>query len=327
MIRWGILSTAKIGRQQVIPAIQRADNGSVEAIASRGDKAKEVAEELGIPKAYTSYEALLEDPEIDAVYIPLPNGLHKEWVRKAAEHGKHVLCEKPAALDSKELEEMLRACEENNVLFMEAFMYQFHPQHNQVKQLIKDGEIGEVTLMRAKFSFLLKDDTNIRLDAKLGGGALYDVGCYGIHSICHILEAQPTSVATAAKFSDTGVDTTLTGVLTFGDGRLANFDCSFDTYPRCGYEVVGSKGSIEVLNAYRPDLNPNGQGIIKVTKDSGETSDYQIEGDQYRLQVEHFADSILQQKEPTYGKEQVRNHFAVLDACYQSARTGETVKL
>ncbi|QDP41295.1 Gfo/Idh/MocA family protein [Radiobacillus deserti] len=325
-IRWGILSTAKIGKTQVIPAIQRSANGSVEAIASRGEKAKQVAEELRIPKAYTSYEALLQDPDMDAIYIPLPNGMHKEWVIQAAEHGKHVLCEKPAALDSKELEEMLKACDQHNVRFMEAFMYQFHPQHEKVKELIKDGEIGKVTLMRAKFSFLLQDKTNIRLDARLGGGALYDVGCYGIHSITTILEDQPVSVSASATFTD-GVDTTLTGILSFSDGKLANFDCSFDTYPRCGYEVVGSKGSIEVLNAYRPDLNPKGEGIIKVHKDTGEVEEYHVEGDQYRLQVEHFADSILEQREPVYGNERVRSHFAVLDACYESARTGKVIKL
>mgnify|MGYP001948433970 CR=1 FL=1 len=178
MMRWGVLSTAKIGLTQVIPAIQRSKNGRVVAIASRNiENAKNVAEDLEIDTAYGSYEELLDDSSIDAVYIPLPNALHKEWVIKAAEKKKHVLCEKPVAVSLEELKEMTDACEKNGIKFMEAFMYQFHPQHQKVKDLIAEGVIGDVAMMRASFTFFLNDSSHVRLSEDLAGGFMFDVGC------------------------------------------------------------------------------------------------------------------------------------------------------
>src|SRR5699024_3332432 len=178
---------------------------------------------------FSSYEALLEDPEIDAVYIPLPNGLHKEWVIKAAEKKKHVLCEKPVAITTEELEEMIAACEKNNVTFMEAFMYQFHPQHEKVKELIRDGSIGDVSFMNASFSFYLGDRTNIRLNKNLGGGAMFDAGCYTLHAIRNILDQEPVSVYASANYhSELDVDLTMAGVLNFDNGLVTTFNTSFD---------------------------------------------------------------------------------------------------
>ncbi|SDM22022.1 Gfo/Idh/MocA family protein [Sediminibacillus halophilus] len=327
-VNWGILSTASIGKKQLIPAIERSFNAEAAAIASRGDKARQAAAELGIKKAYTSYEQLLEDPDIDAVYIPLPNSLHKQWVVEAAKHGKHVLCEKPASLNEAELQEMLAACHEHGVKFMEAFMYQFHPQHEKVRDLIRQGEIGEVSMLRASFSFLLQDDPeNIRLSNELGGGSIYDVGCYCLHSIREILQEEPIQVYAHAKHNAAHVDTTVAGTLSFASGVEAVFDCSFDQLPVNRYEVVGSTGKIEVQNAYRPDKNPDGAGLLRITNSDGETVEMRIEGDQYKLQVEHFSEAVLQDKPLLYTEEKMLNNIRTIDACYKSITTGEAVRL
>ncbi|WP_208587431.1 Gfo/Idh/MocA family protein [Gracilibacillus suaedae] len=327
-LKWGILSTAKIGRTQVIPAIQRSNNGEVVAIASRNQQtAKEVAEELQIPRAFDSYEALLDDPEIDAVYIPLPNALHKEWVIKAAEKNKHVLCEKPVAVTNEELEEMITACKRNNVVFMEAFMYQFHPQHQKVKQLIDDGVIGDVAFMRASFSFYLEDRSNIRLINELGGGSMFDVGCYTLHAIRNILEQEPVSVHASAYYHpELKVDTTMAGTMTFGNGIVTSFDSSFDSTAREQYEVVGSKGSITVTSAFRPDTNEGMTGEIHVKTDEG-TEVLQEAGDQYTLMAEHFAHAVLNNQPLFYDTSKMRNQMKVLDAVYESSKTGQVISL
>ena len=324
MMNWGVLSTAQIGVTQVIPAIQRSNNGKVIAIASRNvDKAQEIANELNIEKAYGSYEELLDDPAIDAVYIPLPNALHKEWVIKAAEKKKHVLCEKPVAVHLAELDEMVEACEKNGVTFMEAFMYQFHPQHAKVKELIADGVIGEVATVRASFTFFLDDQSNIRLSEDLAGGSMFDVGCYTLHSIRNILDAEPVAVYAAQnKRGKFQVDTTMAGVLHFADGKLGIFDSSFEAENQNVYEVSGSKGRIIVNGAYRPDTNESGNGEIIVTA-NGETQVHQVPGDQYKLMVEHFAEAVLEKKPLYYNTDKMRNQMKVLDAVYRSAASNQ----
>jgi xylose dehydrogenase (NAD/NADP) len=326
-VKWGVLSTAGIGQKQVIPAIERSENGKVLAIASRGDKAKAVAEAFHIPKAYESYEELLKDDEIEAVYIPLPNSLHKKWVIEAAKHGKHVLCEKPAAINTNELKEMINACNDNNVTFMEAFMYQFHPQHAKVKEIIAAGDIGEIHFMRASFSFVLgNDNSNIRLNKQLGGGSLYDVGCYCIHAIRYVLDQEPIRAYANAKLDQNGIDTTTTGLLDMKDGIKAMFDCSFELSPRNMYEVVGSKGTIEVTEAYRPDKNDH-VGIVRVKKDDGTVEEIEVHGDQYKNQIEHFSASILKNNDPMYTNEKMVNNLKVIEACYRSIETNESVML
>lgn len=324
-INWGILSTANIGLDQVIPAIQRSSNGVVTAIASRSEKSKQVAADIGIEKAYTDYESLLADEDIQAVYIPLPNGLHKEWVMKAAEAGKHVLCEKPAALHAAELQEMIEACNQHGVLFMEAFMYQFHPQHAAVKQMIEEGRIGKVSTFRSSFSFYLESGSgNIRLEKELGGGALYDVGCYCVHSMVHVLGEKPDKIyAHAHHDPDSGIDLTAIGAISFPSGIEGLFNCSFASAPVNGYEVIGSHGTIEVENAYRPDLNPEGNGFVRVTTADGESEELTIAGDQYKLQVENFAEAILQRKAPDYTKEQMLQHAKLMDVIFRSISEGQ----
>lgn len=329
LVKWGVLSTADIGQTQLIPAIQRAENAEVVAIASRGENAKAVAGKLGIPKAYTSYEQLLEDPEIEAVYIPLPNSLHKEWVIKAAKHGKHVLCEKPASLTQNELREMVDVCNKNQVKFMEAFMYQFHPQHDKVRELIQAGEIGKVAFMRSSFSFFLENPSeNIRMTKDLGGGSLYDLGGYVTHSIRTILGEEPVKVYASANMDlKYNVDTTVAGVLSFASGVEASFDCSFQGTFRNSYTVVGSKGTIKVMSAYRPDLNELGKAVIRVKKENGSAEEYVVAGDQYKLQVEHVSDAIANNTQPIYSSEKMLNQAKVLDACFASVESGKSVNL
>lgn len=317
-IRWGVLSTANIGRTQVIPAIFRAENAEMSAISSRGDRVYAAARELGIPKAYESYEALLDDPEIDAVYIPLPNNLHKEWVIKAAEKGKHVLCEKPAALSAQEAKEMIEACEANGVKFMEAFMYQLHPQHARVKEIIASGEIGEVKLIKSSHSFYLNNrEGDIRMDKTMGGGSIYDVGSYCVQVIRHLTDSEPVKVQAIAELDEaTGIDLTSTVYMKMDNGIKAMFDCSFDMINRNEYEVIGTEGKIKVPFAFRPDING---GIGKVViQNNGMTREEKIYGDIYRMEIEQFSRAILDGGEPVITTESTLKNMAVLDKCYES---------
>lgn len=328
-VRFGILGNANIARKALIPAIQTAKNAEVTAIASRSGKAKEAANEMGLHKNYNSYQALLDDPDIDAVYIPLPNHLHAEWTIKTAKAGKHVLCEKPAALTANQVQQMVVACREYGVVFMEAFMYQFHPQHDFVKQLISRGEIGKIKLMYSKFSFYLaQPGGNIRVDKKKGGGCLYDVGSYCIHAARNILGGEPFQVYAQANIDeDTNVDMTTAGVLTMKNGVQALFDSSFEMPLRESYEIVGDKGTIEVKEAFRPDKNTDGAGTVLLKRADGTEEEFQLKGDQYTTQVEHFSQCVMEGHDPLYpGEESVKN-MKVIDACYESIETGEAVKL
>ncbi|MBM7551583.1 Gfo/Idh/MocA family protein [Thalassobacillus pellis] len=331
-IRWGVLSTAGIAQKELIPAITRARNAEVAAIATGSDvgKAEGIASRFEISSVYDSYDKLLEDPEIDAVYIPLPNHLHKEWTIKAAHKGKHVLCEKPIGINAEEAEEMKKVCEENGVLLMEAFMYYFHPQHERAKEVIASGEIGDPVYMQAAFSFFMDEDKrkeNIRVQKEKGGGSIYDVGCYGIHSIRQILGEEPESVHVHAKIdTDYEVETTSIGYLDFASGKKAVFESSFDMAGRDEYEIVGTKGKIQVPRAYRPDAR-GGEGIIRI--ESGNSiREEAIMGDQYRFQVEHFSEAILNDdKHVAHTMENTIANMRVIEACYKSIEQNRQVNI
>ncbi|AKU25369.1 MULTISPECIES: Gfo/Idh/MocA family protein [unclassified Geobacillus] len=327
-VRFGIISTAAIAKEVMIPAIRRTSHAEVVAIASESGKAKQAAKELGIPKAYDSYGQLLDDPDVDAVYIPLPNSLHAEWTIKAAKKKKHVLCEKPAALCAEDVRRMIEACEENGVLFMEAFMYQFHPQHERVKQLLADGAIGDIKYMRSHFSFYLQDrETNIRMNDELGGGSLFDVGCYCVHSTRHILGAEPIELFVQSHFdSHHSVDLTTNGWMRMENGVLAQFTCSFDMFFKNEYEIIGTKGNIVVSRAYRPDVD-DGEGRITIVTADGSEREETVSGDQYALQIEHFSRSILEGTPLLYSPERMIQQARTLDACRTSMKTGAIVRL
>ncbi|WP_147804103.1 Gfo/Idh/MocA family protein [Alkalicoccus halolimnae] len=320
-IRWGILSSAAIAENQMVPAIKEASNAVLKAVASQSGKAAETAEKWGAEKAHDSYEALLKDPEIDAVYIPLPNSLHKEWVIKSMNHQKHVLVEKPAAVTSNDIHEIREAGKATGMTWMEGFMYQFHPQHDYVREVMDSGTIGTIKRIRSSFSFPLDlAAKNIRLDADLGGGSLYDVGCYCVHICRHLLRQEPTHVFSAArKIENINVDISTTGLLNFNDVDCV-IDCSFDEAALNRYEVVGSRGRIEVPYAFRPDQNPQGgNGEVIVKDKEGIVQEHRFfEGNQFTNQIAHFSECLLEGKDPVYTPESTHNNMKVIEAMYAS---------
>jgi predicted dehydrogenase len=246
-LRWGVLSTAKIGRTKVIPGIAGAPNSEVVAIASRDRAAAEaVAAAHGIPRAHGSYAGLLADPDVDAVYIPLPNHLHAEWTIAAARAGKHVLCEKPLALTAAEAERMIEACDREGVALMEAFMYRHHPSWVAVREIVASGRIGDVVAVQSWFSFFNDDPANIRNIVEAGGGALYDIGCYCVNLSRMLFDAEPDAVAGAvARDPIGGTDTLVAGILRFGE-RLATFTASTRAEDDQRVHVYGTRGRISV---------------------------------------------------------------------------------
>lgn len=325
-IRWGILSTANIGKIAVIPAIQHSRNGEVTAVASRQhDIASEFAGGLGIPKAYGSYEELLRDPEVDALYIPLPNSMHKEWTVKALNAGKHVLCEKPLALNAAECMEMDAAAKANERKLMEAFMYRFHPRMETAIDMVQNGEIGELSLLDSSFNFQLRTMTNIRRNPELGGGALMDVGCYCVNSIRTLLGRQPVGVTARAVWIDTGVDDQLSGILDFGNGVQAHFDCGFVTPRREHLIAGGSTGWMELPHAFLPGTN---DVDILLSKASDGDKVISIEGaDEYQRMVEHFSDCILNNSEVRYPVTEAADNMRVIEALLRSARNNSQYTL
>ena len=328
-LRWGILSTAKIGLKTVIPAIQQSRNGVVTAIASRnGQSAQEAARSLGIPRAFGSYQALLESTEIDAVYIPLPNSMHKEWTIRAAAHGKHILCEKPFALNVVQVDEMIAAARQYRVILMEAFMYRFHPQIAKVKELITQGAIGAPQIIRSAFGFRLEDLSNIRLNRELGGGSLMDVGCYCVNVSRLIAGAEPIEVQANAVFGDQShVEEQLVGILRFPNDLFAHFDSSFRTDYREWVQVQGSAGRLELERPFRSHA-VGGEGKI-VLHHKDDTSETLSTGpvNQYQLMAEQFAEAVLDGQLLQFSPELDRGNMRVIEALYESARTGRKIQL
>ncbi len=316
---WGVISSSNIGRKAVNPAIQASENGELLAIASRDEQtARTVAEEGGIPTHYGSYEALLDDPRIDAVYNPLPNGLHREWTIRAAEKGKHILCEKPLALNAAECLEMEAAATANGVKLMEAFMYRFHPRTESVVDLVQRGLIGGLTQIRSSFTFLLTRPDNIRWDPELGGGALMDVGCYCINVSRTLAGKEPVEVRAMANFQESGVDEQMAGTLRFEDGLFAHFDCALTMDRTEVYQVVGTEGHVRVMDAFLPGTD---DVVIEHFDLENHLTKIEVKGgDEYRLMVEHFAECVLNDNPLRYTAEEAALNMKVIEALYESAR-------
>ncbi|HZJ48426.1 MAG TPA: Gfo/Idh/MocA family oxidoreductase, partial [Acidimicrobiia bacterium] len=247
-VRWGILSTADIGMKKVTPAIQRAGNSEVVAIASRNrDRAAAAAVQLGIPDSYGTYEELLAADDVDAVYIPLPNNLHAEWTMKAAAAGKHILCEKPLALTAAQAEEMARVCADAGVKLGEAFMYRHHPTWVEAVRLVSEGAIGDLQGVQSWFSYFNDDPANIRNRLENGGGAIMDIGCYNINASRMLFAAEPVrTVASVHRDPIMGIDIVSSAVLEFPGGGQATFTCSTRAADYQRVDVVGSTGRIEI---------------------------------------------------------------------------------
>ena len=246
-LRWGVLGAADIAVQKVIPAISASREGRVEAIASRTeDRAKATAERLGIPKSFGSYQSLLDDPEIEAVYIPLPNHLHMEWTLAAAAAGKHVLCEKPLAMSSADTRTMIDACDAAGVKLMEAFMYRLHPMWAEVRRLVDDGAIGELVAIQSLFSYFNDDPSDIRSIPEFGGGALYDIGCYPVNVARMLFKSEPSDVKSSIRRDpDFGIDIVTSAVLDF-EGRHATFTCSTRMEDHQWVGIEGTEGRLVV---------------------------------------------------------------------------------
>ncbi|MGM0877567.1 MAG: Gfo/Idh/MocA family protein [Bacillota bacterium] len=328
-IRWGILGCAGIAKRSVIPGIQQSETGEVTAIASRGlDKAKQTAEQLNIPMAYGSYEELLADPTIDAVYIPLPNHLHKEWTIRAAEAGKHVLCEKPLSINASDAEEMVEACKKAGVVFAEAFMYRYHPRYTMIRDMIKSGEIGELRGIHGTFTFNnAKDMGNVRYKQEWGGGSLYDVGVYPISAARMLLDQEPHAATVHAFFSEEhgDVDMMASGILEFDHGLALTFDCGMWAAFRNVLEIVGTEGRIEVPTAFVANQDEQ-DNIFVFTKD-GHREVEVPRLNQYSLQADAVGRSIQGGEPLPYPATDAILNMKVLDACLTSARERRRVEI
>lgn len=328
MIRWGILSTAKIGVQKVIPAIQNSKLGKVTAICSRNqEQASKVAQQLGIEKAYASYDELLADPEIDAIYNPLPNHLHVAWTLKALKAGKHVLCEKPIGLNQEDaIHLQLETQKYPDLKVMEAFMYRFHPQWIRTKELVNEGTIGKVKTIQTFFSYYNVDPTNIRNKPEVGGGALMDIGCYCISFPRFIFEEEPEAVSAHMDIDpEMGTDRLTSAILKFPNGKSASFTCSTQLTPFQRTHIIGDEGQIVVeipVNA-----PPAEQTKITLVK-AGQSEEIFFDAvDQYSLQADAFAESILENKAvPTPLSDAIGN-MAVIDAIKLSVKKAAWISL
>jgi predicted dehydrogenase len=328
-LRWGILSTAKIGREKVIPGIGRSKTGRVMAIASRElGAAQKVAKDFGIARAYGTYEELLADPEIDAIYNPLPNHLHVPWTLKAARAGKHVLCEKPIAMSTEEAEALLSV--PKSIVVIEAFMVRHHPQWRRVRELIRAGALGELRVVQAFFSYMNRDPKNVRNQADIGGGGLLDIGCYPIVIGRYLFEAEPARVvALVDRDPDFKIDRLASALVDFGAGRRLDFTVATQLVPFQRVQALGTKARCEVVVPYSP--SHDAAAIIRMH----DGSDHRNEAgraetvaaaDQYAEQADAFARVVGGEPNP-YGADDAVKNMRVLDALLASEKSGGWVTL
>lgn len=338
-VRWGLLSTARIN-ERLIPAIRQTERAEVAAVASRSaEKASRYAAEWEIPRAYGAYEDLLRDPEIDAIYIPLPNSEHAEWSVRSAAAGKHVLCEKPLALTPADVDRMAEAGRTHRVVIQEAAMYRFHPQTRDVADLVAGGAIGKLRAIQCHFGFTLSHVGDIRLAPELGGGALWDIGSYPVSFSRTMVGANPVEVAGWQALSDSGVDLSFGGQMRFRDGAVAQFSCSFEALTNWGARLIGSQGLIELDLPFQNQVGTTARvrvvrGGATATATFGDGTDHlQVETltyedcNAYQCQVEAMVSSILDGTEPMIGMADSRGNVATLVALLAAARENTVVQL
>ena len=321
-VRYGVLSTAQIALNRHLPAAAEASNAEIVAISSRDQtRAEKAAAEHSISKAYGTYQALLDDPDVDAVINPLPNSLHCAWTIKAAQAGKHILCEKPLAVTVAECRQMIDAARANGVLLVEAFTHRLNPQLQCARRLVQQGEIGEVRLARAELTFGIRDwEGDVRVKPELGGGALLDAGCYCISAVRFALNAEPVA-AQAFQHVRNGVDATLTGLLRFVGDHVAYIATGMEEPFRCVLEVVGSHGVIMVPNMFDEGAD------VHIAIGNDERVEQFSGPDRFQVQLERFSNCILQGKTPEFPPEDGRKNVAALEALKQAAETGSMVEV
>ncbi len=325
-VNWGILSTARIGTEKVIPAMQKSRHCRIQAIASRDlALAKKWARELGIPKAYGSYEELLADREIEAVYNPLPNHLHVPWSIKAAEAGKHVLCEKPIAMDAQEAERLLAARDRTGKLIAEAFMVRSHPQWLRTRELVRQGAIGELRAVQGLFTYLLTDPENVRNKAEIGGGGLYDIGCYPIVTSRFLFDAEPTRVVGLVERDPVmKIDRLASAILDYPKGQ-ASFTCATQLVAYQRMQVLGTKGRIEVEIPFNAPPDKPCRIFIDDGSALGDASAEEETFpvcDQYAIQGDLFSEAIRTGKPVEFPLENAVQNMRIIDAIFRSAKTG-----
>ncbi len=320
-VRWGILSTARINRR-LIPAMRSAGRAELAAVASRSQASAEAyAAEWKIPRAVGSYRALLDDPEIDAVYISLPNSLHADWTVRAAQAGKHVLCEKPLALSVADCDRVRDAADAAGVVVAEAIMYLYHPLLAHARRLAREGALGEVSFARGSFSFLLEGPENVRWKRQLGGGALWDIGIYPV-SFCRWILGEPDRVFAWQTLTEEGVDAATAGVLHFPGGQTAAFDCSFRQAFRTQVEVAGSEATLTIDRPFL--IRPESRMVVRDKEDHEERIG-DARPDPYECEVEAMAAAVLDGAPLPVPLGSSRANVATLAALYESARIGAPV--
>jgi len=331
-LRWGILGAARIN-QQLMPAIVSAENSELVAIASRrpgaaAETLKTYAPEQKNVTIYDSPELLLKDDAIEAVYIPLANKDHAEWVLRAIEHGKHVLCEKPMALTVADIEAIEAAAQKHNVKVMEGFMYRFHPQHARVKEILDSGKIGEVRSVRACFSYLMQPAREYRIDNTIenGSGAMWDIGCYAIHAArLPFYTETPIAVTAMAKHIESGADISCNGIIDFGDGKYAHFDFGFEHARRAEYEIIGSKGGLKCHNVWAKQAEIP---VISWWTEAGEQEQEKLAlANHFQLEVEHFSDCVLNNKEVLLSIDDAKTNCKIITATLESVKTKKQIKI
>ena len=333
-LNWGILGCARVTRQVMGPGIRQSKNGRILAVASRDvERARQLADALRVERVHGSYEELLDDPDVQAVYIPLPNSLHREWTIKAAASGKHVLCEKPLASNAQEAADMVKACEENGVLLMESFASRFHPQNLGIRSLLDEGRLGEPLRMTAVHSSdRPQDPTDIRLNRELSGGVLMDKGCYCVNMARFMFGAEPNSVFARVEFGqDSAVDERVIVTLCFPAGGVAQFDSGFHLSPgryRQSYQLYCQSGHIHVPSGFS-QVETYRHGTIRGTSyyvaddDAVDPGVQRIDCDGvhiWQLAAEFFADCVLNGRQLRWPAENGLANMRVIDAIYESAR-------
>jgi len=325
-LRWGVLGYARIARLSLIPAIQRASNSEFLAIASR-DEAKLAAcrSQFNAPRTYHGYDELLRDPEVDAVYIPLPNSLHREWTIRAAERGKHVLCEKPIALNAAECREMIASCAANKITLMEAFMYRYTNRTQRVLEVLRSGVLGEIKFVSSTFRFLLTRPGDVRLKPELGGGSLYDVGCYPVNFagmvVDEIAREQGAAALMPASVSvecvrEGGVDMILSALVKYSSGLIASLNCGLNAQKRVCSEIIGTQGALEI-----PDTFWDQAGTLTLTTGE-ECREIPVEqSDRYGLEVDDFADAVLNRRTPRLSLAETLRNMEVMDRLFAASRS------
>ncbi len=314
---WGVLGAGFIANRAVIPALQGSRNARVVAVASRDvSRAKSTAAQHAIPRLYHDYEELLDDPDVQVVYIALPNSLHHEWTIRAAQHGKHVLCEKPFAMNAAECDEMIDACRNAGVLLMEAVMYRFHPRMQALKAMLDASEIGEVRLLHAAFSFPFNAPTNYRAFPEFGGGALLDIGSYCINAARWLIGMEPVAALSAISYSHNAIDMAASAILKFEAqgtraAHMAHIQCSFEAAEHQVIEVIGSEAALTAplaFTAWREDET----WLLMQRGGAFERRVFQP-ADPYKVMVEHFSDCVLGRATLLFPPEDGRATMRVLD--------------